>query len=166
MILPNDDQHDESMKILNADPKFGRPLEENQIKDFLSNSKLNIHIATIDEKGHPNIHPTWYYFDATKNKIYVETAKSSKKVENLNRNNLIYYCVDIPYMPYKGVRGKGRVRIHEDINYNIPIAKKIMVRYLGSLAHPIATSLMNTVRDGDSVILEITPSFYSTWDES
>jgi len=154
------------MKILNADPKFGRSLTENQIKDFLSNSKLNIHIATIDEKGEPNIHPTWYYFDATKNKIYVETAKSSKKVENLNRNNLVYYCVDVPYMPYKGVRGKGKVKIHEDINHNIPIAEKIMVRYLGSIAHPIATSIMDTVRDGDSVILEITPSFYSTWDES
>ncbi len=154
------------MKILNADPKFGRPLTENQIKDFLGNSKLNIHIATIDEKGQPNIHPTWYYFDATKNKIYVETDKSSKKVENLNRNNLVYYCVDVPYMPYKGVRGKGNVRIHEDINHNMPIAEKIMVKYLGSIAHPIATSIMDTVRYGDSVILEITPSFYSTWDES
>jgi len=64
-------------------------------------------------------------------------------------------------MPYKGGRGKGRMRIHEDINHNIRIAEKIMVRYLGSLAHPIATSVMNTVRDGGSVILEITP-----WDES
>jgi nitroimidazol reductase NimA-like FMN-containing flavoprotein (pyridoxamine 5'-phosphate oxidase superfamily) len=154
------------MKILNADPKFGRPLTENQIKDFLSNSRLNIHIATIDEKGEPNIHPTWYYYDATKNKIYVETDKGSKKVENLNKNNIIYYCVDVPYMPYKGVRGKGRVRIHEDINHNIIVAEKIMVRYLGSLAHPIATSVMETVTDGDSVILEITPNFYSAWDES
>jgi uncharacterized protein YhbP (UPF0306 family) len=154
------------MKILNADPAFGRPLTENQIDDFLSNSKLNIHIATIDEKGEPIIHPTWYYFDATKNKIYIETAKRSKKVENLNRNNLIYYCVDVPYLPYKGVRGKGKVRIHEDVDHNIPIAEQIMVRYLGSLAHPIAIRVMDTVRDGGSVILEITPSFYSTWDES
>jgi uncharacterized pyridoxamine 5'-phosphate oxidase family protein len=154
------------MKILNADPAFGRPLTENQIHDFLSNSKLNIHIATIDEKGEPIIHPTWYYFDATKNKIYIETAKRSKNVENLNRNNLIYYCVDVPYLPYKGVRGKGKVRIHEDVDHNIPIAEQIMVRYLGSLAHPIAISVMDTVGEGSSVILEITPSFYSTWDES
>ncbi|HYA83282.1 MAG TPA: pyridoxamine 5'-phosphate oxidase family protein [Candidatus Bathyarchaeia archaeon] len=154
------------MKILNADPAFGRPLTQSQIHDFLSNSKLNIHIATIDEKGEPIIHPTWYYFDVTKNKIYIETAKRSKKVENLNRNSLIYYCVDVPYLPYKGVRGKGKVRIYEDIDHNIPIAEQIMVRYLGSLAHPIAISVMDTVRDGGSVILEITPSFYSTWDES
>jgi hypothetical protein len=41
-----------------------------------------------------------------------------------------------------------------------------MVKYLGSLAHPMATSLMGTVKDGGSVILEITPSYYSTWDYS
>ena len=64
----------------------------------------------------------------------------------------------------RGVRGKGKVKIHEDINHNIPIAEKIMVKYLGSLAHPMATSLMGSVKDGNSVILEITPSYYSTWD--
>ena len=65
------------------------------------------------------------------NKLYVETAKNSKKVENLRRrDNVIYYCVDVPCLPYKGVRGKGRVRIHVDVNHNIPIAEKIMVRYL------------------------------------
>jgi general stress protein 26 len=114
----------------------------------------------------PNIHPTWYYFDATNNKFYIETSKGSKKIENLNGKNIIYYCVDDPNPPYKGVRGKGKVKIHEDINHNIPIAEKVMVRYLGSLAHPMATSLMGSVKDGNSVILEITPSYYSTWDYS
>ena len=53
------------MKILNADPSFARPLSENEIRNFLTDTKLNIHIATIDDKGHPNIHPAWYYFDST-----------------------------------------------------------------------------------------------------
>jgi hypothetical protein len=39
-----------------------------------------------------------------------------------------------------------------------------MVRYLGSLAHPMATSLMSNVKNRESVILEITPDYYSTWD--
>jgi general stress protein 26 len=97
---------------------------------------------------------------------FTETSKRSKKTENLNRKNIVCYCVDDPNPPYKGVRGKGKVKIHEDINHNIPIAEKIMVKYLGSLAHPMATSLMGTVKDGGSVILEITPSYYSTWDYS
>jgi len=47
------------MIILNASPE----LTEDQTKNFLGKSKLNIHIVTIDSKGDPNIHPTWYYFD-------------------------------------------------------------------------------------------------------
>jgi general stress protein 26 len=78
------------MKILNADPGFGRPLKEDEIRDFLTNGKLNIHIGTVDKKGEPNIHPTWYYFDATNNRFYIETSKNSTKIKNLRRNNIIY----------------------------------------------------------------------------
>jgi general stress protein 26 len=158
--------HYSILKILNASPGFGAPLTENEVVNFLTNSKLNIHIGTVDEKGESNIHPTWYYFDNNNNKFYIETSKQSKKTENLHTNNTIYYCVDEPNIPYKGVRGKGRVKIHEDINHNIPIAEKIMVRYLGSLEHPMAKALMSSVKNGDSVILEVSPSYYSTWDYS
>jgi len=84
----------------------------------------------------------------------------------LHTNNKIYYCIDDPSPPYKGVRGKGKVKIHEDINHNIPIAEKIMTRYLGSIEQPTAKTLMNSVKNGDSVILEVSPSYYSTWDYS
>jgi hypothetical protein len=60
---------------------------------------------------------------------------------------------------------KGKVKIHEEIDHNISIAEKIMVKYLGSLAHPVATYVMSSVKGGDSVTLEITPSYYSTWTE-
>ncbi|MFZ0893582.1 MAG: pyridoxamine 5'-phosphate oxidase family protein, partial [Candidatus Nitrosopolaris sp.] len=90
------------MKILNASPGFGRELTENEVRNFFGNNKINIHLGTIDSKGDPNIHPTWYFFDATNNKFYIETSKNSKKKENLNRKNIIYYCVDDPNPPYKG----------------------------------------------------------------
>jgi hypothetical protein len=54
-----------NMKILNADPGFGRELTEDEVRNFLGNNKLNIHIGTIDSNGDPNIHPPWYFFDAT-----------------------------------------------------------------------------------------------------
>jgi nitroimidazol reductase NimA-like FMN-containing flavoprotein (pyridoxamine 5'-phosphate oxidase superfamily) len=152
------------MRIMNASPGLGATLTEDEILSFLTNSKLNIHIATLDEKGEPIIHPTWYYFDSVNKKFYIETSRMSKKIQNLNSRDLIYYCVDDPNQPYKGVRGKGKVRILENVSENIPLAEKIMVRYLGSLAHPMATSLMTNVKNGESVILEITPDYYSTWD--
>jgi hypothetical protein len=88
-----------NMSILNASPGFGTQLTEVEKKSFLGDSKLNIHIGTIDSKGDPNIHPTWYYFDATNNKFYIETSKSSKKIVNLNRKYHVYYCVDDPNPP-------------------------------------------------------------------
>ncbi len=154
------------MRILNASPGFGSPLTEQEIKDFLANSKLNLHLGTIDEKQEANIHPTWYYFDILTNKLYVETSKDSKKISNVRENKTVYFCIDDSNPPYKGVRGKGEVTIHEDTVFNVPVAEKIMVRYLGDLEHPMAKSLLTNMKNGDSVMLEITPNYYSTWDYS
>ena len=65
-------------------------------------------------KENPTVHPTWYYFDCTNNRFYILTYKLSKKTENLKAKNIIYYCVDDQNQPYKGVKGKGKVKIHED----------------------------------------------------
>jgi general stress protein 26 len=90
----------------------------------------------VDENGDANIHPAWFYYDSSKEKIYVETGRQSKKMENLSKNYKIYFCIDDPNPPYKGVRGKGSVKVHEDINFNILIAQKIHLRYFGNLEHP------------------------------
>jgi len=153
-------------KILNASPGFGEPLSEQGVKEFLSSKVLNVHVGTVDEYGHANIHPAWYYYDSSKDKIYIETGKQSKKTGNLKRNNVIYFCIDEQNPPYRGVRGKGTVKIYDDINFNVPIAEKIHVRYLGSLENPISKSLLDMMRSGQSVVLEITPKYYSTWDYS
>ena len=154
-----------ALKILDAsEPEFGGPMTEGELRNFLINSKKNAHISTLDERGEPNIHPTWYYFDSESAKIYIESGKASRKTQNLLRNNIIYYCIDDDNVPYKGVRGKGTVRISEDVNYNLPIAEKIVTKYLGSVGHPASQILLNVLRNGDAVILEITPKFFATWD--
>jgi hypothetical protein len=61
-----------------------------------------------------------------------------RKVQNLRRKNIISYSIDDPNPPYKGVRGKRKVKIHEDINHNRPIIEKIIIRSTGSLEHPMA----------------------------
>jgi general stress protein 26 len=153
------------MKIVNAsEPELGGPMTEDEVRDFLVNSKKNVHISTLDEKGEPNIHPTWYYFDNNKDKIYIESGKASRKTQNLRKNNIIYYCIDDDNIPYKGVRGKGTVRISQDVNYNLSIIEKIVVRYLGSIEDTMSQNIISTIRNGDAIILEITPKFYATWD--
>lgn len=154
------------MKILEASPGFGRPLNEQETKDFLSAGKLNVHLGTVDEKGDANIHPAWYYYDLSANKIYIETSRQAKKAYNLRKKENVYFCIDVPNPPYKGVRGKGTVKIYEDVSFNIPIAEKIMIKYLGNLEHPMANALLDLQKKGQSVVIEISPKYYSTWDYS
>ena len=62
------------------------------------------------------------------------------------------------------VRGKGAARISEDVIYNVPIIEKIVIKYLGSVEHPISQVIVGSIRKGVAIILEITPKFYETWD--
>ncbi|HEX6377593.1 MAG TPA: pyridoxamine 5'-phosphate oxidase family protein [Nitrososphaeraceae archaeon] len=154
------------MKVLHGSPGFGVQLSENEVKDFLSDSKLNLHLGTVDKDDYPNVHPTWYLYDESKGVIFIETGKESKKTNNLKRNDKMYFCIDEGNPPYKGIRGKGDVKILSNPDTNLPIAQRIMVKYLGSIDHPMAKLLLENVKNGNSVLLEITPKYYSTWDYS
>jgi general stress protein 26 len=154
------------IKILEASPGYGEPLNEQDTKEFLTTKILNVHLGTVDENGHANIHPAWYYYDDSKEKIYVETGKHSKKMENLSRIDTVYFCIDDPNPPYKGVRGKGSVKVSIDVNSNVLVAQKIHLRYLGNLEHPMSHELMDAIKKGQSVVLEISPKYFSTWDYS
>jgi len=152
------------MKIVHGSPGFGSVLTEQQVIDFLSSKKLNLLLGTVDSKGEPNVHPVWFLYQ--NGKLFIETSKTSNKVKNIRLKNNVYFCIDDETIPYKGVRGKGQARISEDIEFNLPIAEKIMLKYTGSLDNEIAKILLDGVKNGLSAILEISPKYYSTWDHS
>ncbi len=152
------------MKIVHASPGFGSALTESQVTEFLSNSKLNLQLGTIDKNGEPNIHTVWYFYE--NDRLYIETSKTSKKVQNIKSNNTVYFCIDDEKIPYKGVRGKATVKILEEIDQILPFAEKICLKYTGSLDNEIAAFLLTGVKNGLSVVLEVSPKFYSTWDHS
>lgn len=154
------------LKILNASPGFGAPLTEQEIKDFLTTKVLMLHLGTVDEKGHANIHPVAYHYNQSNNKFYILTEKESKKVHNLKSNEMIYFCVDDPSPPYIGVRGKGTVIISEDLEFNISIMEKVIPRYGGKLEDPTSKALLEELKKGEAVVLEIDPNYYSSWDYS
>jgi nitroimidazol reductase NimA-like FMN-containing flavoprotein (pyridoxamine 5'-phosphate oxidase superfamily) len=154
------------VNILSANDPLAGPMNEKELKDFLDKKDLLIHIGTVDEKGEPFVTPTIYYFDRDSDKIYLSTQKNSKKVKNLRRKNTIYFCIDDPTPPYKGVRGRATVKINEDINHNITIIKKILMRAVGSLEDPTAKWILNDTENGNEAVVEISPSYYTTWDYS
>ena len=154
------------LKILNASPGYGASLSEQDLKEFLTTKILNLHLGTVDEKGHANVHPVGYYYDHLENRFYILTAKESKKTHNLSRNGTVYFCVDDPNPPYKGVRGKGTARILKEANFNLGIWERIMARYIGNLEDPMAIALKDELKKGNAIVLEISPKYFSTWDYS
>ena len=134
------------MKILNAGPGFSQPMTEDETISFLTSGRRNIYIASLDEKNEPNIHPVWYYVDSSNQKFYIETSKYSKKKKNLENNEMIYFLVDEPNPPYKEVKGKAKIKIHNDIDTVVHICETNMKKYLGSLEHPMAKELINLAK--------------------
>lgn len=155
------------MKVVNATYEIPGMTRE-EAERFLE-SKLNLQIATIDEKGEPNIQPVWFYYDKDQGKLLITTSKLAKKTQNLRRKPTIYFSIDHENydenLPPKRVKGKGIATIvEEDPNRIVPQADRISMKYLGTLDHPVAKMITDGVMKGEVVLVEISPKFFSTWD--
>jgi general stress protein 26 len=152
------------MKVIQALPGMPKPVTENEVEQFLQ-SKLNMQLATIDDEGYPLIQPVWFLYDKESDRIFTGTQKTTKKVQSIRKNpDRVYFSIDDENYPYKGVKGRATARISEDIEKNLPIINEISVKYLGTLEHPLAKMLIDNVRNGTEVVIELTPRFLSAWD--
>jgi nitroimidazol reductase NimA-like FMN-containing flavoprotein (pyridoxamine 5'-phosphate oxidase superfamily) len=89
-------------------------MPEVEVKKFLE-SKLNMRLGTVDERGNPNIHPVWFYFDNKSGKLHALTGNPSKKLSNIRRNPNVYFCIDDENFPPKGVKGERAWRLFQRI---------------------------------------------------
>ncbi len=138
-------------------------MTEAEAKEFLTESRSVIKLGTIDDSGDPNIHPVWYYFEPKGQRLYAFVAKNSKKARNIKRRRRIYFDVDHDKWPYKGVRGKGEANELAGEKETLAIVEKILTRYIKK-DHPMFANFIESARKGSYVIVEITPSYFSTWD--
>lgn len=150
------------MKIVAASSSIPSMTRDEAVK-FLE-SKLTLQLATTDEKGEPNIQPVWFYYDKDAGKLLIITSKVAKKTQNLRNRPTIYFSIDDANPPYKGVKGKGNATIVEDPNRIVPQAEKISIKYLGTLDHPAAKEMADRSKNGEGILVEISPKFFSTWD--
>ena len=148
------------MKVISA--ITGAPsMSKEEVDTFLEN-KLNLQIGTIDEDGDPNIQPVWFDYDKEREKLLIITPKVARKIKNLRNKPNVYFSIDDENFPYKGVKGKGIAAIVEDPGRTVPEAKKINMKYLGTLDHPIPKMILESAQKGNHIIIEIDPKFFST----
>jgi PPOX class probable F420-dependent enzyme len=150
------------MKIISATSEIPSMAKE-EAEKFLE-SKLNLQLATIDEKGYPNIQPVWFYYDKDAEKLWINTSKSSKKTQNIRKRPTMYFSIDDENPPVRGIKGRGIATIIEDPKLVAPMVDRISLKYLGTLDHPIAKMISEETKRGEVVLVEIGPKFFSAWD--
>jgi nitroimidazol reductase NimA-like FMN-containing flavoprotein (pyridoxamine 5'-phosphate oxidase superfamily) len=150
------------MKTFEAEDGVGMTVSE--AKRFLSKSRSNLLLGTVDEAGDPNIHAVWYYFDADRVRLYFITEKNSRKARNIRRRKTVYFNVDDDRSyRLRGVRGKGRARFVTNRKVAMSLTMLVLARYVKP-EHPLTPKYADEVRNGDSTVIEIAPSYMTTWD--
>ncbi len=137
-------------------------MDQSEIDIFLASSKTPLRLGTTNSKGEPNIHPIWYHY--ANEKIYLMSNKNTVKVRNMKQNKTVYFSVDTDATPNRGVKGKGTATIIKDPGKTLSISEKIVAKYLGDLNSSTAKNIVDEVKKGSEVLVEITPQFFSTWD--
>ena len=139
-------------------------MEQSEVDVFLAGSKIPLRLGTVDSKGDPMIHPVWFHY--SNGKLYLMSTKDTRKVRNIRGKRTVYFSVDTDATPNKGVKGKGTAVLITDIGTSVPVSEKIVAKYLGDLKSPMAKGMIDAVRKGSEVLVEITPLYFSTWDYS
>src|SRR3989475_4811316 len=92
------------------------------------------------------------------------SEKEVVKVGTLKHNKAVYFSIEPDAMPKTGVKGKGTAIIVKDAGKALSLSEKIVAKYLGNVNSSMATNMVDEVRKGSEVLVEITPHYFSTWD--
>ena len=149
------------VRILLAEPGVVG-LSYDEIQQFLANGKIPMRLATIGGDGGPVIYPVWYHY--ANDRLYLFSRKNTKKMEDIERDSTVYFSIDTETFPNKGVKGKGTARMISDPNEGVPLVERMLEKYLGDTKSSYPKAMIESVRKGSDVVVEIRPHYYTVWD--
>jgi len=150
-----------SVKVTKAMPTVPG-LDRSEIDRFLTSKKIPLSLAAVDEGGEPVIYPVWFLYEG--GSLFFFTNNDTRKVQNLGRRKRVYFSVDTEADPLMGVKGKARANVVADKTISQDIFKKIITKYMGDAENSYAKSMLEKIKDGTTIVVELSPLFYSTWD--
>ena len=138
-------------------------MSEAEARSFLEDSRSTLLLGTTNADGAPMIHPVWYYFDTVLTKFYFYTEPAMKKATNIKERSQVYFDVDSDKWPYKGVKGRGHARIVANEEEALSLGAKILGKYVRK-GQPMISSVLDKIRNGGYIVIEITPAYFTSWD--
>jgi hypothetical protein len=102
----------------------------------------------------------WFLY--RQGRLYCATQESARVVAYLQQDPRCAFEIAEDRPPYCGVRGQAKAKIRKDIGTEI--LEDLLLRYLGTLDHPLATGLL--AKAETEVAIELEPLQAFTWDFS
>ena len=135
-------------------------LDQSNLIQNLSDSRIPIRIAFLKPDGTPNVISLWY--EEIEGKIYCATQKSAKIVSYLEKNSKCGFEIAADKPPYKGTRGTGIAKIVDERGEEI--LEILMDKYLTKKESNLSKILKKNAKT--EVAIEITPQKVFHYDYS
>ena len=129
-----------------------------QIEDFLGEALIPVRLACNGSTGFPLLASLW--FVPIEGHLWCATQASARIVGVLERDPRVGFEVSVEAPPYRGIRGRGRVRLEPGRGEET--LRKLLDRYLGGEHSSLARSLL--ARSDTEVALAIEPETLISWD--
>jgi nitroimidazol reductase NimA-like FMN-containing flavoprotein (pyridoxamine 5'-phosphate oxidase superfamily) len=86
------------------------PLNEEELKAFL-NQALVARLGSLNPDGSIHLVPVWFKYED--GDILIGTEESTRKAQNIKRNQNVSLLIDSQERPYKGVLIYGQAQLNE-----------------------------------------------------
>jgi PPOX class probable F420-dependent enzyme len=133
----------------------GRGMNPEELREFLTETKIFVKIATIGEDGWPYVSPAWYEYDGQS--FWLVTKELTSFCQNMHRDPRVALCIDNPEPPYKRVMVRGHAEFLE--GDWVEMARRMVLRYLG----PEGIAYFEATLDIPRVLVRIWPERVSSW---
>ncbi len=144
-----------------ADPaRLKGPWSADDIRRFLDDFHEPLRLACLGGSGHPVLATLW--FVPREGRLWCATQRSADVVSHLERDPRCAFEASVAAPPYRGVRGQGIARCHDE--GGAEILRTLIDRYLGDARSELAQNLLH--RADQEVAISIEPESVVTWDFS
>ena len=134
--------------------------DDHQIDRFLADTVIPIRLACIDRDGEPLVCSLWYLY--SEGALWCATQQSANLVAFLEAEPCCGFEVAPEAMPYRGVRGQGRVSLSAAQGPDILL--RLIDRYLGNRKSSFASWLI--ARSATEVAIRLEADWMTSWDFS
>ena len=144
------------MTELKASSAWDQP----QIDDFLRDCVIPIRLGCLTPDGVPLVCSLWYMYED--DALWCATQQTASVVSFLKNIPRCGFEVAPEAMPYRGVRGQGRVTLSDSAGPDTLL--RLIDRYVGTRESAFALWLLE--RSDTEVAIRIEPEWFTSWDFS